>query len=251
MTRNGKIARLSKAVREELNGRLENGEPGCQVVDWLNGLPEVRGVLAAEFAGQPINEQNLTAWRQGGYQDWVRHQEALAWAGRMAEDSHDFATQAGEMPLAEHLSAPLAVALGRLLDEATEPGGDPAQRRRALLAVAQELALLRRCDHEAARLRMERERWLAEQVEAEGARKAARQLAPLQGMFAATVIGDLYEQKAKETGQVPAEVLAFLSTVTPEQARAAGASPEILRMLGIKPNQSESSRIKPGESACA
>jgi hypothetical protein len=44
-TRNGKIARLPKDVRHQLNHRLEDGEPGNQFVDWPNGLPQVQKTL--------------------------------------------------------------------------------------------------------------------------------------------------------------------------------------------------------------
>ena len=49
MTRNGKIARLPRAIRDELNRRLDDGEPGVQLVNWLNGVPEVRDILRNEF----------------------------------------------------------------------------------------------------------------------------------------------------------------------------------------------------------
>ncbi len=49
-TRNGKIARLSKQVRHDLNGRLQDGEPGKQLVEWLNRLPEVQEVLLKLYA---------------------------------------------------------------------------------------------------------------------------------------------------------------------------------------------------------
>src|SRR5690349_7441255 len=77
MSRIGKIARLPKAVREELNRRLEDGEEGKSLVAWLNGYAEVRAVLKAQYDGREINEPNLTAWRQGGFLDWQRQQEAL------------------------------------------------------------------------------------------------------------------------------------------------------------------------------
>ena len=48
-TRTGKIARLPKAVREELNRRLQDGEPGTQLVEWLNSLPQVQRVKALKF----------------------------------------------------------------------------------------------------------------------------------------------------------------------------------------------------------
>ena len=62
--RSGKIARLRKAVREQLNRRLADGETGPDLVAWLNGLPEVQAVVAAEFVGCPVREQNLSQWRQ-------------------------------------------------------------------------------------------------------------------------------------------------------------------------------------------
>ena len=60
MTRNGKIARLPLAIREQLNRRLQDGEPGTQLVEWRNGLPEVQAVMQAQFNGRPIGEPNLS-----------------------------------------------------------------------------------------------------------------------------------------------------------------------------------------------
>jgi len=65
MTRRGKIARLPLAIREMVNRRLENGVEGKQIVGWLNSLPKVRALLAAEFDGQPVNEPNLSHWKTG------------------------------------------------------------------------------------------------------------------------------------------------------------------------------------------
>ncbi len=42
MTRNGKIARLPLAVRQQLNQRLLNGELAQDLLSWLNQLPEVQ-----------------------------------------------------------------------------------------------------------------------------------------------------------------------------------------------------------------
>ena len=73
-TRRGKIARLPLAVRQELNTRLRNGEEAKQLVLWLNSLPAVQEVLAAQFQGKPIAECNLSRWRAGGYADWLLEQ---------------------------------------------------------------------------------------------------------------------------------------------------------------------------------
>src|SRR6266446_3873145 len=90
LTRNGKIARLPLAVRQELNRRLDEGEQGKELVAWLNGLPEVQAILAAEFGGKPIREQNLSEWKQGGYRDWLAKREALEVAERLGEDATEW-----------------------------------------------------------------------------------------------------------------------------------------------------------------
>src|ERR1035441_634149 len=74
MTRIGKIARLPRELREQLNCRLHDGEPGTQLVVWLNSLPEAQAVLAREFGGRAVSEQNLSEWKQGGYRDWLAPQ---------------------------------------------------------------------------------------------------------------------------------------------------------------------------------
>jgi hypothetical protein len=60
LTRNGKIGRLPRAVQEQLNQRVQNGEKGRGLVVWLNSLPEVRAVVEGEFGGKPIRKQNLS-----------------------------------------------------------------------------------------------------------------------------------------------------------------------------------------------
>ncbi|HSY19085.1 MAG TPA: hypothetical protein VK815_12150 [Candidatus Acidoferrales bacterium] len=74
----GKISRLPREIREQVNERLAAGEPGKRLVAWLNELPAVRAMLAAEFDGAAINEQNLTNWKQGGFRDWRMDQEVAA-----------------------------------------------------------------------------------------------------------------------------------------------------------------------------
>ncbi len=56
-TRNGKIAHLPFQIREELNIRLSNGEPGNKLVEWLNANPIVIEVMHNYFAGRPVSEQ--------------------------------------------------------------------------------------------------------------------------------------------------------------------------------------------------
>jgi hypothetical protein len=69
--RRGKIARLPGNIREELNIRLDDGQEADEILTWLNALPEVREILANQFEGSPISPQNLSAWRHGGFQEWL------------------------------------------------------------------------------------------------------------------------------------------------------------------------------------
>jgi hypothetical protein len=74
-SRTGKIARLPEPIREQLNQLLLDGMLGTQAVVWLNGLPEVKQVIAEHFPGRPVTEHNVSEWRHGGYQDWLHDLE--------------------------------------------------------------------------------------------------------------------------------------------------------------------------------
>src|SRR5438105_4017237 len=78
MCRIGKIARLPNHLREEVNRRLQDGLAAAPLLQWLNALPAVQSLLKKEFDGAPLNEPNLTHWRQGGYRDWLVAQNARA-----------------------------------------------------------------------------------------------------------------------------------------------------------------------------
>ena len=169
-TRTGKIARLPRDIREQLNRRLEDGEPGKALVTWLNALPEAQAVLAAEFGGRPVNEQNLTEWKQGGYRDWLVRQQAL-------ELVHSVDTGDAEMqqalsgPLTDKLAQWLAVRYAAAAHALATTEGDPETAWRRLREFCGDLVELRRGDHGAARLRLQRE-WLAlDQTNAEHARE--------------------------------------------------------------------------------
>ena len=78
-----KIARLPFDVRNELNRRIENGEPGKVLVEWLNDQPETELMLNANFRGRAINAQNLSDWKAGGYQEWLAQKELRAEARQL------------------------------------------------------------------------------------------------------------------------------------------------------------------------
>ena len=139
-TRNGKIARLPKSIREELNRRIEDGWPGVKLVAWLNELPEVRQILRENFNDESITEPNLSRWKEGGYRDWLRHresQEQLRWMIERGEDTNSQGGDSAEW-MAQVATAELSAQLQHL-----SAMKDPNERWKLLRELLQELWRLR------------------------------------------------------------------------------------------------------------
>jgi hypothetical protein len=168
MTRNGKIARIPRDIRDELNHRLSDGEPGKLLVAWLNAHPDVREVLALYFQGRPVTEQNLSEWKAGGYQDWLRHQAVMELTRTAEEESRELQGDDDPSPLCDRFSGLVASVAVQMLRQMTADGiPETPEGRRELLAVMRELSLLRLGDQRAARLKIEQCRWEEERAEME------------------------------------------------------------------------------------
>jgi hypothetical protein len=141
-TRNGKIARLPKEVREQLNRRLENGWRGTRLIKWLNDLPEVREVLREEFHGHAISAQNLSQWREGGYADWLRHQDSREGMRWILERAEDLEEEPGEENFCERLARIVTVEVATQVQR-LDKIEDPKERWRELREVCLELWRLR------------------------------------------------------------------------------------------------------------
>src|SRR6516164_3279913 len=72
--RNGKVASLPKPHRDLVNRMLEDGVAYKEIVAALAQL------------GHSVSARNISNWYQGGYQDWLLHQERLA-ANRIREEA--------------------------------------------------------------------------------------------------------------------------------------------------------------------
>jgi hypothetical protein len=175
MTRTGKIARLPQTVRQQLNLRLADGEPGRQLVAWLNGLPEVKAVLERDFGGRPVTEQNLSEWKQGGFVDWQRHQETLDSMRLAAEQAQELTAEGGVTPLSDVLSASVTLLLTRLIREADRAEESTPESRRELITLIREWTRLRSADQRAAHLKMVQLDWIRERNRE--AEEAAEELA--------------------------------------------------------------------------
>jgi hypothetical protein len=154
MARISKIARLPRSVRNELNRRLDNGELGVAILDWLNGLEEVQRALGIAHGGRPVTEQNLSDWRNGGFQDWKRNQDACDWASRLSCRAGRIADEAGLMPLSDSVASIATLALGKRLEELTEVSLSDQAAREEFLVLLKELTRIRLNDRKSARLRM-------------------------------------------------------------------------------------------------
>ncbi len=130
----GKIARLPESIRVQLNERLRDGLPARLILPWLNALPEVQDVSQKLFSGHLINAQNLSAWRQGGYSDWLDHQNQL---DRLKEMTA-FASKLGNS-LAHDAPQPVG---RRCSDALTSHNPNPLAQGALLLATAKLFELL-------------------------------------------------------------------------------------------------------------
>ena len=158
MNRNGKIARLPHDIREQLNRRLQDNEPGDKLLEWLNGQAAVQTVLAEQFAGKAITKQNLSEWRLGGFAEWVLRLEVVYEAQDMGEMSHSLNAVSGAcLPdrLATVLAGRYASLLARWDGEVTEAF---TKKLRGLGSLCRELCALQRGAHSAIKTRIAQER---------------------------------------------------------------------------------------------
>ena len=113
--RNGKIARLPRSVRHELNERLERSEQSPQLLNWLNALPEAQKIVQSDFAGVPISKQNLSEWRQGGFEEWLARRNLCEDARDVTELAEEMDDEDSQMVLADDVAQVLAARFGSLI----------------------------------------------------------------------------------------------------------------------------------------
>lgn len=93
--RKGKIARLPRVLRDEVCERIRDGATGAELCQWLNAKASVKAVLAKWFKGEPVNEQNISTWRAGGYEEWLHDQDEVQSIERLADLSFRLAQASG------------------------------------------------------------------------------------------------------------------------------------------------------------
>jgi len=153
--RHGKIARLPRHLREEINRRLDENQSGVKILAWINAQPEVGQILESQFGGKPINLQNLSNWRREGFTEWLRYRFATEEVdGLVAGSSGRSLQEAVINPLEKVMAVQCLVTY----HQATQ-SSDPLTKFKYLCQGMHEINAMRRHEH--------RKAWQAFQEEKE------------------------------------------------------------------------------------
>ena len=172
MSRTGKIARLPLHIREQINTRIQNGGKGQDIVAWLNSLKEVKAALSKHFDNPTINAGNFSEWKLGGYRDWEAQQFAVAESRRIVEEGKELG-EAGQGALADKLGTWVVgqyIMATRKMREKLE-AGDDAGAWKLLRELCHDVVALRRGDHGAEWIRLERQRLKLQKQKQESSRE--------------------------------------------------------------------------------
>jgi hypothetical protein len=113
--RNGKVARLPAVLREQVNHMLEDGVPYKAIIEKLGD------------AGKHLNEDNLSSWRLGGFQDYLKVQALNERALTQIEAAADVIRESGDADPTHAQRACQQIALLQYLDILLEHGDEIAR----------------------------------------------------------------------------------------------------------------------------
>jgi hypothetical protein len=112
--RNGKVARLSSELRHQINRMLEDGLPYKAIIEKL------------DLEGKHLTEHNLSNWRLGGYQDYLKIQAIKERARVQTEAAADIVRETGAADLAHLKKVCSQIALLEYIDAIRSHGGQIA-----------------------------------------------------------------------------------------------------------------------------
>ena len=158
----GKITRLPSNIRDQLHQRLANGETSELILPWLNSLPEVKGILDAQFDGQPISDKNLSEYRKRGFRRWEMRQSALEFSSEAGADE-PAPSHAPSIPLVDNLVHWISLRFAAAAHNSTL-ADDPETELRQIRQFLADIVALRRGDLVARRIHLEQERLALEQT---------------------------------------------------------------------------------------
>jgi hypothetical protein len=154
LRRNGKIARLPKETRDMINRMIDDGLPARVIIDELGD------------AGEGLNAQNITNWKQGGYQDHLKTQERIERIRIQTETAIDILKGTADLDTAKIHEATRKAAAVQLFEAVWGQGPD-ALLKLVEAEPARYLRLLNIiCNFSNAALAREKFQWLMKQAEA-------------------------------------------------------------------------------------
>jgi len=168
--RKGKIARLPLPIRDEVCRRLYEGHSAPVILAWLNACPEAIAVLERESFGgvetsREFNDGNLSEWRAGGYQDWLRDEERMDAIRNRSELAMRMARAAGGS-VAESIIARIAGKLDETMDVLSEEDLAKLSPLLTVLAQFEKLKMdRRRADQKDDEIKLSRQRFARETTE--------------------------------------------------------------------------------------
>ena len=161
----GKISRLPRVIRDQLNQRLANAEPADGVLLWLNGLPETQALLRDAFDSQPISEQNLSDYRKRGFRQWQMRQTALEFLVDDPPSSPDL-PHLSSADLVEKLVRWISLRFAAAAQDSALTD-DPDTELREVRALIADIVSLRRGELVSRRIQLEQQRLDLEQQRSE------------------------------------------------------------------------------------
>ena len=131
-----KIGRLPFAIRNAVARMLRDGATAKQVCEFVNASPAF-SALRRETGCAPLNAQNVTDWRSGGYIAWCREQQRAERLRALAESAYHIAEATGGSPAgvgSSILAGRLVDMLGKTRVQRMDPlqHHDSAWRKRAI-----------------------------------------------------------------------------------------------------------------------
>ncbi len=218
----GKISRLPFAIRQDLCRRMRDGQPDALILDWINGLPEVRAAIAgagyggAKKARALITPQNLSEYRGGRYKEWVDEEERVANIQTLAELSLRMAEATGGN-VGESAIRITAGKLMQVLETATTEDAERLAKALTGLSMAETAAVRARIDHD--RLGVQRDNLNLEQS------KFQRQTAELFiKWYADKRAHEIVDSKAEPEAKI-SQLRAMMFGAVESSGQEAGAAP--------------------------
>jgi hypothetical protein len=241
--RNGKIATLPSTIRDQLNWRMENGEDGADLLTWLNALPEVKERTKGDNAVAPINKQNLSEWRLGGFREWHLHHELRHAAYRLSEHAGNISDSVDAPLMAGNMAVILAARYAALLNSWDGvPTPEFEDKLRVLRGLNRDLALLQKTLQQSSRHEAETAQRDEDQMEKQREKWKKIAMAPMQAAMERNSNQGIFEMFfPRATASRMAELAAAIKYNLPLPKKGRSAASGQTRSKPVKPLRAHAS----------